>query len=351
MSTKISNIVTKVPEYNFTQQEIFDSFGETFKNNEKFKKIFLNSGISKRHSVLNNPSRFFYESKKTTKQRNDIYFTEALNICSEAISECLKNTNTKADEIDELIIVSCTGVNIPGLDILLAKKFGMKPDLERTCILFMGCYAAFPALRKSWQYTKAKKSSKSLVVCVELCTLHFQYNSSMESIVSSSIFADGCSVALLENSDQSNEVRPEIIDSYVYTAYDTTEHMAFNLTDEGFQMNLSSYVPGILKANIQNFLSVLLKRNNLEQKDINHWLIHPGGIKILHHLQEELNLSDENISYSTKILNDYGNMSSATILFVLNELMKSKKPQKGDKAVMMAFGPGLTMESMLLEWK
>lgn len=351
MSSRIVNVSTVVPKYSFSQTEVFESFDETFKNNDKFKYIFLNSGISKRYSVLDNPSKYFYESKRSTKQRNDVYFKESFELCSEAIEKCLAQTNLEPNQIDELIIVSCTGVNIPGLDILLAKKFKMRADLQRTCILFMGCYAAFPALRKAWQYTQLKENSRSLVVCVELCTLHFQYNSSMESVVSSSLFADGCSVALIENSlNNNNDLNPKIIDSYSYTAYDTTEHMAFNLTDEGFAMNLSAYVPDILKSNIEEFLKVILQRNNLQKTDIKHWLIHPGGMKILNYLQEELKLSDEDLFYSKKVLNDYGNMSSATILFVLNEFINSKKVKKGEKAVMMAFGPGLTMESMVLEF-
>ncbi len=349
MRSKITNISTVVPSHSFNQKEIFDSFGETFKNNEKFKYIFLNSGIDKRHSVLNNPSTYFYESKRTTKDRNDIYFKESLDLCSKAIENCLNQTNIKPQDIDELIIVSCTGVNIPGLDILLAKKFEMRADLQRTCILFMGCYAAFPALRKAVQYTQTKKNSRSLVVCVELCTLHFQYNNSIESVVSTSLFADGCSVALIENNNN-DDLYPEIVDSYTHTAYDTIEHMAFNLTDEGFEMNLSAYIPSILKLNIDPFLDVLLKRNNLEKNDINHWIIHPGGIKILKYLQEQLNLSDLDMSYSKKILSEYGNMSSATVLFVLDELIKSGNAKKGDKSIMMAFGPGLTMESILLEF-
>jgi alpha-pyrone synthase len=350
MNSKIINVTTVVPKYSFTQSEIFDSFNETFTNDDKLKAIFLNSGISKRHSVLDSPSKYFYADKRTTKQRNDIYFKESLELCSQAIEKCLNDSKTKSNEIDELIIVSCTGVNIPGLDILLAKKFEMKNNLQRTNILFMGCYAAFPAIRKSFEYTSLNVNKKSLIICVELCTLHFQYNDSIESVVSTSLFADGCSVALIENKEDSH-IYPQIIDSHVHTAYDTTEHMAFNLTDEGFEMSLSSYVPSILKANIDSFVSEILNRNNLTKKDINHWLIHPGGIKILNYLQEELNISDNDMVYSRKILNDYGNMSSATILFVLDELIKSNKAKKGDKALMMAFGPGLTMESVLLEWK
>ncbi|MFN8576067.1 MAG: type III polyketide synthase [Candidatus Sericytochromatia bacterium] len=351
MSSKIINVSTLVPQYSFSQNEIFDSFNQTFKNDEKLKAIFLNSGISKRHSVLDSPAKYFYLDKRTTKQRNDIYFKESMDICSKAIEKCLNDSKLKAQDIDELIIVSCTGVNIPGLDILLAKKFEMKNNLQRTNILFMGCYAAFPALRKAFEYTSLNKNKKSLVVCVELCTLHFQYNDSLESVVSTSLFADGCSVALIENNDNNSQLFPQIIDSHVHTAYNTTEHMAFNLTDEGFEMSLSSYVPSILKSNIDTFVSDILSRNNLTKTDINHWLIHPGGIKILNYLQEELNLNDNDLIYSRKVLNDYGNMSSSTILFVLDELIKSNNVKNGDRALMMAFGPGLTMESLLIEWK
>jgi alpha-pyrone synthase len=352
MKTRILNITTEVPAYHCTQAEIFESFSKTFQNNEKFKNIFLNSGISSRHTVLENPANYFYAQKRSTRDRNEIYQKHAYELCVKAIERCLGETGTAPQEIDDLIVVSCTGVNIPGLDILLAKKFAMRPDLQRTAILFMGCYAAFPALRKSLEYTKFRPGSKCLIVCIELCSLHFQYNETIENVVSSSIFADGCAVALVEA--DGNDVpagMPVIVDSLVHTQYDTTEHMAFILTDEGFQMNLSAYVPDILKVNANGFISALLEKNGVKKEDIDYWLIHPGGIKIVNYLQQSLSLTEEQVKYSKQVLNDYGNMSSATIFFVLNELLKEKKAKPGDTAVMMAFGPGLTMEALLLRWE
>jgi alpha-pyrone synthase len=350
MRARILNITTEVPSYRCSQADIFESFAKTFQNNEKYKNIFLHSGISTRHTVLENPAAYFYEQRRSTRDRNEIYQKHAYDLCSKAIERCLSETGTSPQEIDDLIIVSCTGVNIPGLDILLAKKFSMRPDLQRTAILFMGCYAAFPALRKSLEYTNLRPGSKSLIVCVELCSLHFQYNETIENVVSSSIFADGCAVALIEATGENNKM-PVIVDSLVHTQYDTTEHMAFILTDEGFQMNLSAYVPDILKVNAGDFIAALLEKNNLTKEDINYWLIHPGGIKIVNYLQQSLELSEEQVKYSKKVLNDYGNMSSATVLFVLNELLKENICKPGDNAIMMAFGPGLTMEAILLKWE
>lgn len=349
MKSKIIDVTTVLPDYKFSQIEIFNLFNKTFKDDEKFKSIFLHSGISYRYSILKNPADYFYQSRRTTKERNDIYLKEAFELCCKAIQKSFDQTGLKPNDIDDLIVVSCTGVNIPGLDILLAKKFGMRSDLQRTCILFMGCYAAFPAIRKSFEYTKTKENSRSMIVCIELCSLHFQYEQTMENVVNSCLFGDGCSVAVVESNNK-EENMPSIIDTYVHTEYDTTEHMAFNLTDEGFQMNLSSYVPDILSSNVNPFIDTLLSKNNLKKSDIKYWLIHPGGIKILYYLRDSLDLEPEQIKYSKKVLNDYGNMSSATILFVLKELFAEKICKKGDYAVMMAFGPGLTMESVLLKW-
>lgn len=355
MRTRILNITTDVPSYKYSQKEIFESFSKTFQNNEKYKNIFLNSGISSRYTVLENPANYFYSRKRSTRDRNEIYQKHAYELCAKSIERCLDETGTSPQEIDDLIVVSCTGVNIPGLDILMAKKFGMRADLQRTSILFMGCYAAFPALRKSLEYTNFKPGSKCLIVCIELCSLHFQYNETIENVVSSSIFADGCAVALIEATDKSDvpsgNKMPAIIDSFVHTQYDTTEHMAFILTDEGFQMNLSAYVPDILKVNAENFIAELLERNGLKKENIDYWLIHPGGIKIVNYLQQSLGLSEEQVKYSKKVLNDYGNMSSATVLFVLKELLNDNISKPGDNAVMMAFGPGLTMEAILLKWE
>jgi predicted naringenin-chalcone synthase len=205
----------------------------------------------------------------------------------------------------------------------------------------MGCYAAFPGLQRALDYVAAHPGQRALVVCVELCTLHLQADESDENLVATALFGDGAAAVLVGEG-----AGPRVVATRTMTAYDTAEHMSFKLTDHGFKMQLSSYVPKILEANVEELLAGLLAPHGLAVPDIQQWAIHPGGRKILDHVQAKLGLSDAQVAASRRVLKEHGNMSSPTVLFVLDELT----PAPGDWGVMMAFGPGLTLEASLLRW-
>jgi predicted naringenin-chalcone synthase len=228
----------------------------------------------------------------------------------------------------------------------------MRPALRRTSILGMGCYAAFPGLLRASEAVIARPGSTALVLAVELCSLHFQMDESLENIVSTALFADGAAAALVTSRAPVSYPRPvpHIVDALTFCDYTTFDHMAFHLTNFGFQMRLSAYVPELLAAKIENFVDTLLGRNRLSRESVRWWGIHPGSSKILDHVQERLGLSDAQLAPSRTVLRDYGNMSSPTILFVLDVLQREQPPARGDYGVLMAFGPGLTMESLLVQW-
>lgn len=273
---------------------------------------------------------------------------EALPLGEKTLLAALSNANLDRREIDYLTVASCTGLDIPGLDLRLAGRLGLRHDLRRTCILGMGCYAAFPALQRARDAVAADHSKRALVLCLELCSLHFQPSDDTENIVVSALFADGAAAVVLGYDDASRG--PQLVDALTHSEYNTLEHMAFHVTDHGFQMELSSYVPELLGAAVEDFADCLLSRNHLRRKDVRFWGVHPGGTKILDHIERRLGLEKEDLRFSRAVLRDYGNMSSPTALFVLDEIQKSGQPQPGDWGVMMAFGPGLTMESLLVRW-
>jgi predicted naringenin-chalcone synthase len=188
-----------------------------------------------------------------------------------------------------------------------------------------------------------------MVLALELCSLHFQTEETDENIVSAALFADGASAALI-GSIEAARTAPRIIDSATHCDYQTFDHMAFHVTDEGFHMRLSSYVPDLLAAHIEEFVDDLLARNGLRRDEVRLWGIHPGSSKILDYVQSRLRLSADQMAASRAVLRDYGNMSSATILFVLDELQRSAEPQPGDYGMLLGFGPGLTSEGILLRW-
>jgi predicted naringenin-chalcone synthase len=224
----------------------------------------------------------------------------------------------------------------------------------------MGCYAAFPALQRAREAVAHDPGRAALVLAVELCSLHLQTDDSLENMVVSALFADGAAAALIGHPSDppapngrapaAGPTRPRLVDAATHCDYQTFDHMAFHVTDHGFQMRLSAYVPDVLAANVEAFVDPLLARHGLRRPDVRFWGIHPGGSKILDYLQRQLALTDEQLSFSRAVLRDYGNMSSPTILFVLDQIQRCGAPQSGDYGVLMAFGPGLTMESALVQW-
>lgn len=340
----ITSLATAVPPHRYRQDEIFSwLFGPEHGPDSKARAIFERSAIATRHSVLSDPG--FLLANPSTQARNEVYVKEAHRLAAEACRRCLDNAGLTGQDVDTFVVVSCTGYEIPGLDLTLARELGMRPDVRRTCVLGMGCYAAFPGLARARDAVLARKGSRSLMVAVELCSLHFQPGHTDDHVVSSALFADGAAAMLLEADGEL-----EIVDTETLTQYDTAEHMTFSLTDNGFKMFLSSYVPQILGTRIADLLRGLLERSGLTPGAVRHWGIHPGGRKIVDFLQQGLGLQDEQVASSRRVLRDYGNMSSPTVLFVLDDMLRTGAPRPGDHAVMMAFGPGLTMEACLLRW-
>lgn len=345
---QITAISTVVPPHRYEQMSAYRDYLAPFLGeNPRAERIFAGSAIRYRHAVID-PSTFFAR-RLSTRERNDLYIQHANELGEAALRDCLERSGHRPEEIDYLVVISCTGYEIPGLDLTLAKRVGLRPDVRRTCILGMGCYAAFPGLNRARESVLAFPDAKVLVLAIELCSLHFQPDATDEMVVSNALFADGAAAILLEGRSDRPSIR--IVDTLTLTNYETIEHMAFRVTDHGFRMVLSAYVPQILGLAVETFADQLLERNGLTRQDVAFWAIHPGGKKIVDHLQERLGLDDRAMRFSREVLRDYGNMSSPTVLFVLDAIQRSGEPKAGDYGVMMAFGPGLTMESCLVRWE
>jgi predicted naringenin-chalcone synthase len=342
-------LATGVPGQRFTQAEIFDYLAPLFERTRHARFVFNRAGVDYRHMAAD---REFYRQAQGTEARNALYMQRAMPLGLETIQRCLTAAGLRPEDVDDFFVASCTGFDIPGLDLRLAGQLGMRPDLRRTCILGMGCYAAFPALQRAREAVQADPGRVALVLAIELCSLHLQGDDSLENMVVSALFADGAAAALVGVPGQSSAraVIPSLVDAATLCDYNTFDHMAFHVTDHGFQMRLSGYVPDVLAANVEAFVEPLLARNGLCRDQVRFWGVHPGGSKILDYLQQRLELSEAQMSYSRAVLRDYGNMSSPTILFVLDQIERCGQPAPGDYAVLMAFGPGLTMESALVRW-
>ncbi len=308
------------------------------------RAAFVGAEIEYRHSVL--PDGHFYDSEQSTEARNRAYMEHARLLGAEAVRRCLADARLAAAEVDEFIVVSCTGQDTPGLDLLLAADLGMRYDLRRASILAMGCYAALPGLLRAADAVRARPGTRALLLCLELCTLHFQDDLSIDNLVSIALFADGAAAALLGEGAGS----PRLLAHETFCDYQTLDHMAFHLTDHGFQMRLSAEVPDVLREQAGLVVDRLLQPGGLERRDVRFWAIHPGGSRILDYLQPALGLEEQDLRFSREVLRRYGNMSSPTVLFVLEEIRRCGHPQPGDYGVLMAFGPGLTVEGCLVQW-
>lgn len=343
----IHALATAVPRIRYSQQDILDRFlgylGENNRRSRAIGAIFERAGVDYRYTVVDES---FYADEKSTEARNDRYMAEAVPLGESLLRRGLETAGVRPEDVDDLIVVSCTGFAIPGLDLLLAGRLGMRPDLRRTCVLGMGCYGAFPGLLRATEAAAARPGRLALVMSLELCSLHLQRNTSAESVVSSALFSDGAAMALVGTGGSG----PRIVDMATHCDYQTLEHMSFSLTDQGFRMYLSSYVPELLAAKVDAFVDRLLATNGLTRAGVRFWGIHPGSTKIVDYVQERLGLTDAQVSHSHAVLSAYGNMSSATILFVLDRIQQCEQPAPGDYGVLMAFGPGLTMEGALLQW-
>jgi alkylresorcinol/alkylpyrone synthase len=348
MQVAIVGLATGVPEARYSQEAILEQFlvYQNSRRSRAMQAIFERAGVDYRHFVID---QTFYDSEQTTMTRNERYMQEAVPLAERVIHCGLEEAGYTAQDVDDLIVVSCTGFSIPGLDLHLAGRLNMRRDLRRTCVLGMGCYGAFPALLRA--YEAAQMQRLAMVVCVELCSLHMQFDSSGESVVSSSLFSDGAAMMLL-SSEQNTAYHyaPRIITFATRCDYQTFEHMAFTVTDHGFRMSLSSYVPDLLAAGIRDFIDEMLDKAGILREDVRHWGIHPGSSKIVDYVGEQLELTPTQTCHSHEVLRNYGNMSSATILFVLDHIQRYGRPNAGDYGVLMAFGPGLTMEAALMQW-
>lgn len=343
----ILSIATGVPDHRHSQMDLHDRWLAPYINSRRARAIFNAAQIESRYSVL--PTVDFLADQPGTLARNDIYMETARRLGARTIAQALADANLKPQDIDHFIIVSCTGFDTPGLDIVLAYDLAMRSDLRRSALIGMGCHAGLTALDRALLELAARPASRTLLLAVEFGTLHFQHGSTLENMVADAIFGDGLA-AVVVGPAQPNSDRPHLIDTMTFSDTTFLGAMGFHISDHGYQIHLSTRVPKILRDIVPDQVDTFLARHDLTRSDISFWGLHPGGAKIIDYLGEALILSDEALQIPRRILRRYGNMSSATIFFVLNEIITQGRPQPGDFALLLTFGPGLTVELCLIHW-
>ncbi len=336
MPVCISNLGTALPPNRYAQAQttefIAQSLGMDASQRQKLEILHRASGVHYRHSVR---SQLKDLHLATTSQRMAAYREHAPTLAAQAARACLDNTSPET--ITHLITVSCTGMYAPGLDIDLVGLLGLLPHVHRTGVNFMGCYGAFSGLKLAHSICSADMQAKVLVVCVELCSLHFQADTSPDALLSSALFADGAAAALVESGEHGF-----ILQQFGCALLpDGSKDMTWLIGDYGFIMGLSAYVPGLIEGGLQ----VLLSRLEVAGR-ADFYAIHPGGKKILQAVESALGITAEQNALAYQVLRECGNMSSATFLFLLRKLRDSLRSEDSGKTLLgMAFGPGLTVEA------
>lgn len=368
MSSCISAIGTANPQYRIPQHDIYNfmvkASGLNASNASRLKQIYDHSGIDFRHSVIadfgntdSQKNTLFgrmedFEAFPSTRQRMEIYQKSASELGFNAVNDCFANHGEDLkSKITHLISVSCTGMHAPGIDIELVEKLGLNKHVERTCINFMGCYGSLNALKVADYICRANENAKVLIVSVELCTLHFQKENTLDNWVANSLFSDGAAAMIVENKSKTSSNKPKLILDTFYSEFliEAKNEMGWYIADAGFEMKLTSKVSKLILKHIKSISNELLSKAKLQFKDIGSFAIHPGGRKILESAESALGFSKDKNHFSYDVLKEYGNMSSATIVFVLKKLLMQKDWESDEKIMSFAFGPGLTVESMILK--
>lgn len=354
--SKIVSIGTAVPKHCHQQMDISQFMQSIYASNEadkrKIKFLYHQSGIKTRYSVLSDYSKPIHEWKfypqseslepfPSLEHRMSIYNKQAPLLSVDAIRECLNHIHSHKN-ITHLITVSCTGMSAPGLDLQIMELMDLENNIFRTSVNFMGCYAALHAMKIADAICKSDEKAQVLIVCTELCTLHFQREATMDNITSSLLFADG-SAAILMTSDKFKQDGLTIDNFYSEIISKGKRDMAWELSSSGFLMTLSGYIPELIEEDFRPIVERAIAKENISIADISHWCLHPGGKRILEAIHKSLGFTDGQLNCSYEVLSEFGNLSSASILFVLKKMLQSRNPIK--KMFGAAFGPGLTVET------
>jgi predicted naringenin-chalcone synthase len=312
---------------------------------KKVKKIFEGAAVDKRYSIMD-PIEVF--TKTSFEERNDIYVQEVIDLGEKVLKKALKKANWLPEDLDYIITVSCTGIMIPSLDAYLINKLKLRQDIVRLPVTEMGCAAGISGIIYAKNFLQANPNKRAAVIAVESPTATFQLDDySMANIVSVAIFGDGAACVLL--SSYENEKGPEIIAEEMYHFFDSIHMMGFKLTNSGLQMVLDAEVPEKIASHFPDIIHPFLKKNNLIIDDIDHLIFHPGGKKIVQTIEGLFSSLGKNINDTKEVLRLHGNMSSATVLYVLERIMDNQ-PKKGEKGLMLSFGPGFSAQRVLLQF-
>lgn len=350
MSVKIKTVSKELPPYSRKTTEVIP-YVETWLSGqeERFRrkviKIFEGAAVDRRFSIMD-PEEVF--TATSFEEKNRIYSREAKKLGKDVLKKALEAAKWTSDSLDYIITVSCTGIMIPSLDAYLINELELRQDVVRLPVTEMGCAAGISGMIYASNFLKANQGKRAAVIAVESPTATLQLNDfSMANMVSAAIFGDGAACVLLSSEEESEG--PEIIGQEMYHFFNSTRLMGFDLTNKGLKMVLDPAVPQTIAEHFPDIIHPFLKRNNSSIEKVQHLIFHPGGKKIVQTVEDLFGTLGKDIEDTKEVLRLYGNMSSATVLFVLQRFLE-KSPAKGDQGLMLSFGPGFSAQKILLQW-
>ena len=333
------------PPFEVTMQESWDLLFQHMSPQVRFgKRIIESTAVQKRH-IMWDPNTLQEVCTMRTGDRMAAHADAVKDVASRSISQAINGFDK--DRVGSLVMACSTGYVNPGPDLLLAKELGLRSDLRRTFIGHMGCYAALNVIKVAMDSLAARPDELVIGNCTELSSAHVR-NSPMpdedptESLITQALFGDASVSMLMGSAPDGAGV--QFLRTHTEQLYDQHQMMSLNIGNQSFWMTLAAGVPAVLQENIEDFLVKLLQPLGLSAADISHWAIHPGGPKILRVLGKQLALQPEQLRASWDVLANAGNCASATVLLVLENILRVDKPRPGEYGVMLAFGPGLTIE-------
>lgn len=351
MSVKIKAVSKAIPAYSRTTAEIIPFLdiwldGQEERFVRKVKKIFENAAVDKRYSIMA-PEHVF--TKTSFEEKNRIYMRESVKLGASCLKDALKKADWAPEDLDFLITVSCTGIMIPSLDAYLINLLELRQDIVRLPVTEMGCAAGVSGIIYAKNFLKANPGKRAAVIAVEAPSATFQLDDfSMTNIVSAAIFGDGAACVLL--SSHGEDQGPEVIAEDMYHFFDAETMMGFDLTNGGLKMVLDVAVPDTIESHFPSIIHPFLAKQGVEIGQIEHLIFHPGGKKIVQLVEGLFGTMGKNIDDTKEILRMFGNMSSATVLYVLERFMEPGRAKAGDLGLMLSFGPGFSAQRILLKW-
>lgn len=341
---RILAVGTANPPLRFTQEQIFRMAGYY---SQRIQEIFLNSDIDYRHLYVDseNPRR-----DETPDELNARYLRGAMETGCHAVHCCLESAGMTPPDVDLFLACSCTGYVCPDVGTRLIGHMHFRPDVERGPLVGLGCAGAMPTLQRAWDYAAARPGRKALLLTVEICSASYYLDNTLETVVGNAICADGAAAVLLSTDDAPARGYPEILDFQSFVSPEYLDKVGFEQKDGKLRIILAAEIRDIAAPMLEKAVTPLLERHGLRREEIRFWVAHPGGRKVVDNVQKHFGLTEEQLRFSKTVMRNYGNMSSATVLFVLDEVVRNGAPRSGDWGVMLALGPGMAAEAALLKW-